>query len=75
MLWSVYIYGPDDFAHVGRNTNVTGYPFPEGTWALELTEYSQQLYGARDEEDDDGGDGAGGSKSTSSHHLRKRFFQ
>ncbi|KAK9996736.1 hypothetical protein SO802_021422 [Lithocarpus litseifolius] len=35
--WSVYAYGPDDFAQerpVGRNTNVTGYPFPEGTRAV-----------------------------------------
>lgn len=28
--WSVYVYGPDGFAHehaVGRNTYVMGYPF------------------------------------------------
>ena len=32
--WSVYAYGPGGFAWehpVGRNTNVMGYPFPEGT--------------------------------------------
>ena len=32
--WSVYAYNPDDFAQervVGHNTNVMGYPFPEGT--------------------------------------------
>ena len=35
--WSVYAYGPDGFARehpIRRNTNVTGYPFPEGTRAV-----------------------------------------
>ena len=35
--WSIYAYGPDGFAQerpVGCNTNVTGYPFPEGTRAM-----------------------------------------
>ena len=34
---SVYAYGLNDFAWehlVGRNTNVMGYPFLEGTWAV-----------------------------------------
>ena len=32
--WSVYVYGPDGFAReqpIGRNINVTSYPFPDGT--------------------------------------------
>lgn len=32
--WSVYVYGPNGFSRehdVGRNTNVIGYSFPEGT--------------------------------------------
>ena len=32
--WSVYAYDPDGFTWerlAGRNTNVTSYPFPEGT--------------------------------------------
>ena len=35
--WLVYAYNPDDFARkrvVGHNTNVMGYPFPEGTRAM-----------------------------------------
>ena len=55
--WSVYAYGAD-------NTNVMGYPFPDGTQAskfsfilpllflhlltLVLTLYSRQLYGGED---------------------------
>ena len=34
LLWSVYVYGPDSFAHervVGRNTHVMGYLFLKGT--------------------------------------------
>ena len=34
---SVYAYGPDGLARerlVGHNTNVMGYPFLEGTWAV-----------------------------------------
>ena len=50
-----------------------------GNLKLELTEYSWQLYGGRDDkgddDDDDGGDGAGGSESTPSHQLRKRRFR
>ena len=47
---------------------------------LDLTEYSQQLYGGGDDkdDDDDGGgdcDGVGGSESTPSHQQRKRSFQ
>ncbi|KAL0001407.1 hypothetical protein SO802_015188 [Lithocarpus litseifolius] len=85
--WLVYAYGPDSFAReqlVGRNTNVTGYPFPEGTWALvllagnfklELIEYSQQLYGGGDDEDDDdGSDDAVSSELTLCHQQRKRRF-
>ena len=32
--WSIYAYDPNGIAQkslVGRNMNVTGYPFPEGT--------------------------------------------
>ena len=35
--WSIYAYDPNGFARkhmVGRNTNVMGYPFPEGTRAV-----------------------------------------
>ena len=34
LLWSVYVYDPNGFARkraVGRNINVMGYPFLEGT--------------------------------------------
>ena len=55
-----------------------------GNLKLDLTEYSQQLYGGGDDKDDDddgggggGGDcnGVGGSESTPSHQQRKRSFQ
>ena len=51
-----------------------------GNLKLELAEYSQQLYGGKDDEEDDddvddGGDGVGGLELTSSHQLRKRRFQ
>ena len=51
-----------------------------GNLKLELTKYSQQLYGGKDDEEDDddvddGGDGVGGLELTSSHQLRKRRFQ
>ena len=58
-----------------------------GNLKLDLTEYSQQLYGGGDDkdDDDDGGggggggggdcDGVGGSESTPSHQQRKRSFQ
>ena len=35
--WPVYAYGPYGFAWerlIGRNTNLMGYPFPEGTRAV-----------------------------------------
>ena len=35
--WSIYAYSLDGFAQeslVSRNTNVTGYPFPKGTWVV-----------------------------------------
>ena len=35
--WPIYSYGPDGFAQehpLGRNTNVTSYHFPNGTWAV-----------------------------------------
>ena len=41
--WSVYAYGPDGFArerHVGRNTNVTGYPFLKGTRVVSSLSFS-----------------------------------
>lgn len=37
LTWLVYAYGPDGFARerpVGRNTNVTCYPFPKCTQAM-----------------------------------------
>ena len=39
LLWSIYVYGLDGFAHehpVGHTTNVMGYPFLEGTRAMNL---------------------------------------
>ena len=37
LLWSIYAYGPGGFARecpIGCNTNVTSYPFLEGTRAV-----------------------------------------
>ena len=44
--WSVYVYGPDGFArerHVGRNTNVIGYPFLKGTRVVSSLSFSSFL--------------------------------
>ena len=46
LLWSVYAYDPDGFARecpVGHNTNVTGYPFLEGTLALSFLSFLASL--------------------------------
>ena len=40
--WSVYVYGPDVFTRehlVGRNINVMGYHFPEGTRAMSSSSF------------------------------------
>ena len=46
LLWSVYAYDPNGFAWecpVGHNTNVTGYPFPEGTLVLSFLSFLASL--------------------------------
>ncbi|KAL0004964.1 hypothetical protein SO802_012525 [Lithocarpus litseifolius] len=76
--WSVYVYGPDDFAQecvVGCNANVMGYTFPRNL-KLEVTDYPRQMYGPRwlayPGDVDDGGSS---SETTPNYQPRKRRFR
>ncbi|KAK9998324.1 hypothetical protein SO802_017927 [Lithocarpus litseifolius] len=82
--WTVYACGLDGFVRehaVPHNPNVISYPFPPNTQALEVTNYSRNLYdlggaacpssGGNDDDDDDGGDEKD-SEATPNYQSRKR---